>query len=125
MTEQNQIYKCNSCGNIVTVLHAGEGQLVCCGEEMELLTEKTKDEGHEKHLPVISKTENGIRVQIGSNAHPMEEEHYIEWIEVILGDRVCRKLLKPGAKPEAEFEFAAEKVQARGYCNVHGLWKKD
>lgn len=121
--ERNQIYKCNICGNIVELLHVGGGQLVCCGQPMELLKEKTKDEGFEKHVPVVEKTEKGIRVKVGSIPHPMEENHYIEWIEVIADGKVYKKFLKPGDQPEAEFEVQAEEIQARDYCNIHGLWK--
>ena len=123
MTELNQIYKCNICGNIVEVLHVGMGKLVCCGQPMELLEEKTEDVGLEKHVPVIEKTESGIKVKVGSVLHPMEEKHHIEWIEVIADGRVYRKFLKPDDKSEAEFEIKSEKVKAREYCNIHGLWK--
>lgn len=123
MTEQKQIYKCNICGNIVEVLYAGGGQLVCCGQPMELLKEKIEDVGKEKHVPVIEKTETGIRVKVGSVSHPMEEKHYIEWIEIIADGASYRKFLKPGDKPEAEFCIKAEKIEAREYCNIHGLWK--
>lgn len=123
MTELNQIYKCNKCGNIVEVVHVGGGQLVCCGDPMEFLAEKTEDQGKEKHVPVIEKTEKGYKVKIGSVPHPMEETHYIEWIEIIADGKICRKFLKPGEAPEAEFETSAENVTAREYCNVHGLWK--
>ncbi|MFQ6086475.1 MAG: desulfoferrodoxin [Candidatus Bathyarchaeia archaeon] len=123
MTEQKQIYRCNICGNIVEVLHVGVGQLVCCGQPMELLTEKNVDVGLEKHVPVIEKTKKGTRVKVGSVPHPMEQRHYIEWIETIAEGRLCRKFLKPGDRPEAEFEITAEKIEAREYCNVHGLWK--
>jgi superoxide reductase len=123
MTEQKQIYKCNICGNIVEVLHAGVGQLVCCGQPMELLMEKTADVGLEKHVPVIEKVGNNVKVKVGSVSHPMEQNHYIEWIEIIADSKTCRKFLKPGDKPEAEFEVMAEKIEAREYCNIHGLWK--
>ena len=123
MTEQKQVYKCNICGNIVEVLHTGVGQLVCCGQPMELLVERTEDVGKEKHVPVIEKTETGIRVKVGSIPHPMEENHYIEWIEVIADGVIYRRFLNPGDKPEAEFEIVAENITVREYCNVHGLWK--
>jgi superoxide reductase len=123
ITEQKQIYKCNICGNIVEVLYAGGGQLVCCGQPMELLKEKIEDVGKEKHVPVIEKTETGIIVKVGSVSHPMEEKHYIEWIEIIADGASYRKFLKPGDKPEAEFCIKAEKIEAREYCNIHGLWK--
>lgn len=123
MTERKQIYKCNVCGNVVEVLHPGKGQLVCCGQPMELLKEKTEDVGLEKHVPVIEKTDKGIKVKVGSVPHPMEEKHHIEWIEVIADGSAYRKFLKPGDAPEAEFEIKAEKIGAREYCNIHGLWK--
>ncbi len=123
MTKQKQIYRCNVCGNIVEVLDAGVGQLVCCGQPMELIEEKTEDVGKEKHVPVIEKTEKGIKIKVGSVPHPMEEAHYIEWIEIIADGKYCRKFLKPGDKPEAEFEIEAEKLESREYCNIHGLWK--
>ena len=123
MTKLRQIYRCNVCGNIVEMLHAGDGELVCCEEPMELLKEKTEDAGREKHVPAIEKTEAGIMVKVGSVPHPMEKEHYIEWIELIADGAVYRKFLKPDDKPEAEFCVKAEKVEAREYCNIHGLWK--
>jgi len=124
MTKLREIYKCNVCGNIVEVIHVGAGQLVCCGEPMQLMDEKTQDSSVEKHVPYVEKTKNGILVKIGQNqAHPMEEKHYIEWIQVITDNAAYRKFLKPGDKPQAEFPIKADKVQAREYCNIHGLWK--
>lgn len=125
MTKLNEKYRCNVCGNIVEVLHAGVGQLVCCGQPMELLEGKTEDEGQEKHVPVLEKTDKGIKVKVGSIPHPMEEKHYIEWIELIADKRIYRKFLNPGDKPEAEFEILANKIEAREYCNLHGLWTKE
>ena len=123
MTIQNQVYKCNVCGNIVEVLHAGGGTLVCCGQPMELLQEKTREVGLEKHQPVIA-VENGItKVKIGSVPHPMEKKHFIEWIEIITDGKTYRKFLKPGGEPAAEFKIEGEVVKARAYCNVHGLWQ--
>ncbi|OGZ20806.1 MAG: desulfoferrodoxin, partial [Candidatus Nealsonbacteria bacterium RIFCSPHIGHO2_01_FULL_43_31] len=123
MTQLKQIYKCSVCGNIVEVIHASGGELVCCGKPMELLVEKTQDLGFEKHVPVIERTEKGILVKVGSIPHPMEETHYIEWIEIIADGQSCRKFLKPGDKPEALFEISAKEVVVREYCNIHGLWK--
>ncbi len=123
MTELNQIYKCNSCGNIVELAHAGDGELVCCGVPMELLDAKTEDEGMEKHEPVIERTGTGVIVRVGEVAHPMISEHYIEWIEIITEHRVYRKYLEPGSEPQAEFFLEAEHLTARAYCNIHGLWK--
>ena len=125
MTKQKQIYRCNVCGDIVEVLRPGKGQLVCCEQPMELLIEKTKDEGLEKHVPVIEKTERGTRVKVGSIPHPMTKDHYIEWIEIIVNGGSYRKFLKPDSKPEAEFETKTEVTGAREYCNIHGLWKVD
>lgn len=123
MTELNQIYKCNICGNIVEVIHPGMGQLVCCNEPMELLKENTVDASKEKHVPVIEKTHNGFKVKIGSVPHPMTDEHYIEFIEILTDKKVYRKYLKPGDAPEAEFEVKSNIISAREYCNLHGLWK--
>ncbi len=123
MTRKLEVYRCNVCGNIVEVLHEGQGELVCCGQPMELLQEKERDEGLEKHVPVIEKTESGVKVRVGSVPHPMEASHFIEWIEIVADGKACRKFLKPGDAPDAEFEVKAEKIEAREYCNVHGLWK--
>jgi len=123
MTKRLQVYKCEKCGNIVEVLHEGVGELVCCGEPMKLFEEKTADAATEKHVPVIEKIDGGYMVKVGSVAHPMEENHYIEWIELLADGATYRKFLNPGDAPEAVFEIKAEKVSAREYCNVHGLWK--
>jgi superoxide reductase len=123
MTELKQVYKCALCGNIVEVIHPSAGELVCCGKPMTLMTENTVDASREKHIPVIEKTGSGYKVKVGSVAHPMEEKHFIEWIELVADGVSYRKYLKPGDKPEAEFCVKADKVFAREYCNVHGLWK--
>jgi len=123
MTKLNQIYKCNVCGNIVEMVHAGVGELVCCGQPMVLRTENTEDAALEKHLPVIEKTDDGIKVTVGSTLHPMEDDHYIEWIEVIADGKAYREYLKPGGQPVAEFCVKADKITAREYCNMHGLWQ--
>lgn len=124
MAELREIYKCKVCGNIVEVLHAGAGELVCCGEPMELLVEKTQDSKIEKHVPFIEKTKDGVLVKVGQNQdHPMEEKHYIEWIQIIADNISYRKFLKPGDKPQAKFEIKATTISAREYCNIHGLWK--
>ncbi len=122
MTERLQVYKCEICGNIVEVLHEGKEQLVCCDQPMKLLEEKTGEQGMEKHLPVSEKMDKGVKVKVGSVPHPMEEKHYIEWIEVAMKDGVARKFLKPGETPEAEFEIEGDILQMREYCNIHGLW---
>jgi len=123
MTQLNQIYKCQICGNIIEVLHQGEGKLVCCQQPMLLMKENTVDASEEKHLPVIEKTEKGVKIKVGAVEHPMTAEHYIEWIEVITDKKVYRKFLNPGDKPEAEFKIKTENIVARAYCNLHGLWK--
>lgn len=123
MTQRFQIYKCEVCGNIVEVLHEGAGELVCCGQPMKLMKENTVDASLEKHVPVIEKTSGGIKVKVGSMPHPMEEKHYIEWVELIADGQACRQFLRPGGKPEAVFKIEAKKVTAREYCNLHGLWK--
>ena len=125
MTQLKQIYKCSICGNIVEALHAGVGQVVCCGKPMDLLQEKNQDVGQEKHVPIVEKTADGIKIKVGSVSHPMEENHYIEWIEMVVDGKLYRKFLKPGDKPEAEFCLTTDQIQARAYCNVHGLWKSN
>lgn len=122
MTKLNQVYRCNVCGNIVEVTHASAGRLFCCGQPMEFLEENTKDAATEKHVPVIGKIENGYRVTVGEVAHPMTEEHQIEWIELVTETEVLRKYFKPGEAPEAIFYTDATEVTAREYCNLQGHW---
>lgn len=123
MTNLKQIYKCEVCGNMVEVVHEAGGQLVCCGRPMTLVNENTVDASKEKHVPVVEKVEGGVLVKVGSVAHPMEEKHYIEWIEIHTVNKVYRKYLKPGDKPEALFKIDEEVEYAREYCNLHGLWR--
>ena len=123
MAEKLEVYKCELCGNIVEVLHGGQGELVCCGEPMKLMKENTVDAAKEKHVPVTEKIEGGVKVKLGDVAHPMEEKHYIEWIEIIADGKAYRQFLNPGEAPEATFNIEADQVTARGYCNLHGLWK--
>ncbi|MBU1003822.1 MAG: desulfoferrodoxin [Proteobacteria bacterium] len=125
MPDLLEVYKCNVCGNIVEVLHGGAGDLVCCGENMKLFKENTVDAAKEKHVPVIEKTATGYKVSVGSVAHPMEEKHWIEWIELIADGKSYTQFLKPGQEPVAQFCIKAGKVSAREYCNLHGLWKAD
>ena len=122
-TNRLQIYKCEVCGNIVEVVHAGAGELVCCGQPMKLYEANTVDAATEKHVPVIEAVEGGYKVTVGSVAHPMTDEHYIEWIELVVGDEAYRQFLNPGDAPEATFKIDAAEVTARAYCNLHGLWK--
>ena len=123
MTALLQVYKCSLCGNIVEVVHAGEGELICCGQPMKLIKENTVDAAKEKHVPVIEKVAGGYKVKVGSVPHPMEEKHYIEWIELTADGKVYRQFLKPGQVAEAVFMIEAKSVSAREYCNLHGLWK--
>lgn len=123
MTQLNQVYKCEVCGNITEVVHTGAGELVCCGQPMVLQEENTVDAAQEKHVPQITKTDKGYKVVVGSDEHPMTEEHYIEWIEIVADGKIYRKTLKPGQRPEAEFCIKADSITAREYCNLHGLWK--
>ena len=122
MTRRLQIYKCEVCGNIVEVLHEGAGELVCCDQPMKLMEEQTEEQGKEKHVPVIEKTDKGIMVKVGSVPHPMEEKHYIEWVAIHADAGIFREFLKPGQKPEVQFEFKGDVLKAREYCNIHGLW---
>ncbi|MFW5992412.1 MAG: desulfoferrodoxin [Halanaerobiaceae bacterium] len=124
MTKLRELYKCNVCGNVVEIAHEGAPALVCCGQDMELLSAKTEDTGNEKHVPVISKITDGVRVKVGDVEHPMVEEHYIKFIEVMTEDKVLRAELQPGQKPEAEFNVNfSDVITAREYCTVHNLWK--
>ena len=123
MTQLNQVYRCQVCGNIVEVLHAGQGELVCCGQPMQLLAANTVDAATEKHVPVIEVAADKITVRVGSQAHPMTPEHYLEWIELMVDGRVYRHNLQPQDKPQATFTVSGKIISARTYCNLHGLWK--
>ena len=123
MPSRLEIFKCEACENMVEVIRSGKGALVCCGKPMVLLTENTVDAAKEKHVPVVEKIAGGFKVKVGSVAHPMEEKHYIEWIQIVDGDMTCRKFLKPGEVPQAEFKSDAASVVAREFCNLHGVWK--
>jgi superoxide reductase len=124
MAQLNEVYKCELCGNIVEVMRGGPGALTCCNQQMTKLTENTTDAAKEKHVPVVERVAGGFKVTVGSVAHPMEDSHYIEWIEVIAGDKIYREYLKPGGTAEAFFPIDADNVKAREYCNLHGLWSK-
>ena len=122
-TEKLEVFKCALCGNIVESVHAGSGELVCCGQPMAVLRENTVDAAKEKHVPVLEKIDGGYRVKVGDVAHPMGEDHFIEWIELIAGGKAYREFLEPGSTPEAIFLVDADNVSVRAYCNLHGLWK--
>ncbi len=122
MAKINETYKCSVCGNIVEVVHAGKGELVCCGKPMKLIKENTVDASQEKHVPVIESMNGKIKINVGSAEHPMVESHYIEWIELITEKRTCRVYLNPGDLPSAVFEIGGTSFTARAYCNIHGLW---
>lgn len=124
MAMKLQVFKCNVCGHLVEVIHEGGGTLTCCDQPMQLMEENKVDAALEKHVPVIEKTAGGILVKVGSVAHPMQDEHYIEWIELLADGKAYRQFLAPGEKPEALFTIKAQDVSAREYCNLHGLWKK-
>jgi superoxide reductase len=123
MIAQLQVYKCSVCGNMVEVLRVGGGDMACCGKPMENVTAKTADQGKEKHLPVVEKADGGVKVKVGSIPHPMEEKHYIEWVEVIADGKAYRQFLKPGQAPEAIFNMDASKATIREHCNLHGMWE--
>jgi superoxide reductase len=122
MTGLLEIYKCEVCGNIVEMIHTGQGQLVCCGQPMKIFKENTVDAAKEKHVPVKEVVDGGLKVKVGSVAHPMEDKHFIEWIEIVADGKSYRHFLKPGEAPEAFFPVSGE-FTAREYCNLHGLWK--
>ena len=123
MAQRLEVYNCELCGTSVEVLHGGDGELVCCGQPMVLMTENTVDAAKEKHVPVIEKIDGGYKVKVGDVPHPMEEKHYIEWVELIADGQAYRQFLNPGDVPEANFNIDAAQVTAREYCNLHGLWK--
>jgi superoxide reductase len=123
MAKRREVYKCGVCGNIVEVLHGGKGNLVCCEKPMNLLVENTVDAAKEKHVPVVEKINGGVKVKVGEVAHPMEEKHWIEWVEIIADGKTYRQYLNPGEAPKATFHVTADQITAREYCNIHGLWK--
>ena len=125
MAKQLEVYKCEICGNIVEVLHAGAGTLFCCGQGMTLLQENSVDAAEEKHVPVIVVGQDTVTVTVGSVAHPMQDEHYIQWIELIVDGESHHKFLHPGDAPEAVFNVKGNAFTAREYCNLHGHWKAE
>lgn len=119
-------YRCEKCGNIVALIKVGGGELTCCGQAMTKLEANSTDAATEKHVPVLTKTDGKINVAVGSVAHPMLAEHFIEWIALVSGDRIEIVKLAPGNEPKAEFAYhAGEKSLAYAYCNLHGLWKAE
>ena len=125
MTNLHEIYKCSICGNMVEVVHASAGELVCCGKPMHKMVAGETDGAAEKHVPVLEKIEGGYRVKVGSVPHPATEGHHIEWIEIICNkcNQVQRAYITPGEPAEAEFKTCSDDVTAREYCNLHGLWQ--
>lgn len=124
MAQRNEVYKCDLCGNVIEILNGNDGALSCCGEEMKLLKENTVDAAVEKHIPVPSTSTDGLLVNVGSVDHPMTDDHYIEWIELLSGDSAYTVFLKPGDKPQACFPGLEGDITVRAYCNLHGLWKE-
>jgi superoxide reductase len=122
MTQRDEVYQCELCGNLVSVVHGAGGSLVCCGQDMVHLKGNTTDAAVEKHVPVISKEGNTVTVTVGKVPHPMEEKHFIEVIGILTEAKLYRAYLKPGDKPEATFEVDGAVKCARAYCNLHGLW---
>ncbi|NOY60772.1 MAG: desulfoferrodoxin [Calditrichaeota bacterium] len=120
--EKMHVYKCAICGNMVEVLHVGGGTLTCCGQAMDLIEENAQDAAVEKHVPVVEKSDGKVKVTVGQVIHPMEEKHWIQWIEVITTAKILRKWLNPGDTPEAEFDVDEAVVKVREHCNLHGLW---
>ena len=123
MTQKFQVYRCMSCGNMIEVIRAGAGELVCCGQPMQHQAENTTDAATEKHVPVVAPTETGVKAVVGSVPHPMEEKHFIEWIQLIEGDKSYREFLAPGQDPSAAFCVEKGGAVVREYCNLHGLWR--
>lgn len=125
MLKKKSVYKCNVCGNLVEALWNGDPSISCCGQEMEELSPKTADSATEKHVPVIEKDGNKVTVKVGSVPHPMQPDHYILFVELLVGDKVYRHDFKEGdTKAEAVFtvEDPSAPMKAREYCNKHSLW---
>ena len=122
--EVYQIYRCNLCGNIVVVTTVGGGELSCCGQAMELLEPRQLEEGGVKHIPIIRKEGDIIVVEDGEVTHPMEDEHYIAFVELKVNGKSYFATFKPGDEPKAEFDVCADVAdcEAIEYCTVHGLW---
>ncbi len=125
MSARLDIFRCDKCGNVVELLHSGGGALFCCEAPMVYLAENTVDAALEKHVPVLEKTASGYLVKVGAVDHPMTREHLIMWIELVADGVVHRKFLAPGDAPRATFNLQADKVTAREYCNLHGLWRSE
>ncbi len=127
MTKQNEVYKCEICGNITEVLHSAGGELVCCGQAMKLMTAQTEDAGQEKHLPVIKRLDDDtVLIKVGDISHPMTAEHYIEWIEIkTASGKIKKKYLQPDDQAEFKCVVREKIVWVRAYCNLHGLWIKN
>lgn len=118
-------FLCEVCGNLVGLINEGGGELVCCGEPMKELKPKSTEEGTEKHLPVVTKDGNKIKVNVGSIPHPMTAEHHIDWISLVYNNKMEIAKLDPTASPEATFDIDGdfEYIEVYAYCNIHGLWK--
>ena len=128
MAKRGNIYKCEICGHVIQVHHEGSGTLVCCNQPMIFLEEKIEDEGLEKHVPVIEQRDDIVMVSVGDVLHPMEESHYIEFIELIVDDERYIQYLKPNQDPIVAFKLPSlnyQKIEAREYCNIHGLWSSE
>lgn len=124
MTNLRDLNHCSVCGNVVEVVNTGAPALVCCNKAMEKLVSGSTDASLEKHVPVVENVDGGIKVKVGSAPHPMEEKHFIRFIEVLTKDQVHRAGLVPGQAPEASFLVKADEVvEVREYCTLHGLWK--
>ncbi len=123
MTQQREVYLCEVCGNVVEMLRSGAGTLVCCDQPMTLQEENTTDAAREKHVPVVERIGQRLKVSVGSVPHPMNDDHYIEWIEVSSSSSTMHEHLRPGEAPEASFSAPEGEVTVRAYCNLHGLWR--
>ena len=118
-----EIFKCEVCGNVAEMLRSGGGQLVCCNAAMQRLVENSTDAAGEKHLPVVEKIATGVSIKVGEVPHPMENSHFIEWVEIATADgKACKKFLQPGSAPQVSFS-CGEVVAVRAMCNLHGLWQ--
>lgn len=121
-----KIYKCNQCGNIISMISASGIPVMCCGKKMEEMVPNTVDASAEKHVPIVEVSATEVKVFVGEAEHPMVDEHYIEWISLETESGSQCKKLNPGEAPSAVFKLNGEKaVAVYAYCNLHGLWKTE
>lgn len=124
MKKEIHFFRCTHCGNLITFLEESGAPVTCCGDVMSELKANVTDAAVEKHVPVTEKNEDKLTVTVGSTLHPMQEEHFIEWIVCVSGEKVEFRYLNPGDEPAVEF-CGVTSGTVYAYCNLHGLWKAE